>query len=186
MRHLSILLSFTCLFLLVAPVQAQVNNKNNSIGIQFNPYLNSQFFDGISRKYVFAVRYGFNIKDHLSFGPEFSGFYMHHSITKFTDFNFGGFVRYTFLPAYRIKPFLELSPYYCRYNYQVEPSPNWEGFDGKSSYFSGYLSPGLSLCTKNRKFSLDLMYKFSITNNPEAPFANSKKSVFSYRFNFNF
>jgi len=186
MKHLSFLLGFTLLFLLGASVQAQVNNKNSSIGIQVNPYFDSYLFDRVYTKYVFAIRYGFNIKEHLSFGPEFSGFYMHHSFTKFTDFNFGGFVRYTFMPAYRIKPFIELSPYYCRYRYKIEPGPSWERYDGKSNYFSGYLSPGLSLCTKNRKFSLDLMYKFSITNNPEAPFANSKKSVFSYRFNFNF
>jgi hypothetical protein len=186
MKHLSILLGFTCLIFFAAPVQAQNNTKKHSIGIQFNPYLDSYFFDGVYTKWVFAIRYGFNINDHLSFGPEFSGFYLDHSLTKFTDFNFGGFVRYALLPASRIKPFLEFSPYYSIYHYKIDPSPNWEGFDQESTYFSGYLSPGISLFTKNRKFSLDLMYKFSITNNPEAPFANSNKSVFSYRLNFNF
>jgi hypothetical protein len=186
MKNLSILLAFTCLIFFAAPVQAQDNTKKHSIGIQFNPYLEPYFFDGTYTKWVFAIRYGFSFKDHLSFGPEFSGFYMHHLITKSSDFNFGGFVRYTLLPTSRIKPYLEFSPYYSKYHFKIDPGVNWEGVDNQSTHISGYLSPGISLYTKNRKFSLDLMYKFSITDKPEAPFANSNKSVFSYRLNFNF
>ena len=186
MKNLSILLCFTYLMFFAAPVQAQDNNKNSSIGIQFNPYLDSYLFDRIFTKYVFAIRYGFNINDHLSFGPEFSGYYMHHTITEFSDFNLGGFLRYTSFPTSRIKPFLEFSPYYSKYHYKTNATQYSEGVDKEFTYLSGYLSPGISLYTKNRKFSLDLMYKFSITDKPVAPFANSNKSVFSYRLNFNF
>ena len=180
MKILSILLRFTCLFFFVAPIQAQDNTKNSSIGIQFNPYLDSYFFDGTYTKWVFATRYGFNIKDHLSFGPEVSGYYSHHGSWKYSDFNLGGFVRYTFLPTSRIKPFLEFSPYYSISHYE---KTTLERFEHDITYFSGYLSPGISLCTKNRKFSLDLMYKFMITDRPDVIF---NKSVFSYRLNFNF
>jgi hypothetical protein len=185
MKNISILLGFTCLIFFTAPVQAQNNTKKHSIGIQFNPYLDSYFFDGVYTKWVFAIRYGFNINDHLSFGPEVSGYYMHHSITKYSDFNLGGFVRYTLLPTSRIRPFLEFSPYYSIYHFKINTTQTWEGVDtdyGKT-YISGYLSPGISLYTKNRKFSLDLMYKFSISNKN---FVNGNKSAFSYRFNFNF
>ena len=183
MKNLSVLLCLTCLIFYNATVQSQDITKKHSIGLQFNPYLDSYFFDGINTKWVFAARYSFNIKDHLSFGPEFSGFYLDHSITKFTDFNFGGFVRYALLPKYRIKPFVEFSPYWSIYHFKIDPGPSWEGIDRESTYLSGYLSPGISLYTKNRKFSLDLMYKFSVT---DKPFVNGNKSVFTYRFNFNF
>jgi len=180
MKNLSILLSLACVIFFVAPIQAQDNTKNSSIGIQFNPYLDSQFFDGISKKYVFAFRYGFNIKDHLSLGPEVSGYFRHHDNINFSDFNLGCFVRYTLLPTSRIRPFLEFSPYYSIFHYEVT---TLEGVDIDETYFSGYLSPGISLYTKNRKVSLDLMYKFSIT---DKPFVDGNKSVFSYRLNFNF
>jgi hypothetical protein len=180
MKNLSILLSLACMFFLVAPIQAQDNTKNSSIGIQFNPYLNSYYFDGVSKKYIFAFRYGFNIKDHLSFGPEVSGYFRLHDNINFSDFHFGGFMRYTLLPTSRIRPFLEFSPYYSIFHYEMT---TLEGVEHDMTYFSGYLSPGISLYTKNRKFSLDLMYKFMITDNPDVIF---NKSVFSYRLNFNF
>lgn len=177
MKNLSILLCFTCLILFVAPIQAQDNTKNSSIGIQFNPYLYS---DGISKTYVFAFRYGFNIKDHLSLGPEVSGYFRHHDNINFSDFHLGGFLRYTLLPTSRIRPFLEFSPYYSIFHYEMT---TLEGVENDKTYFNGYLSPGISLYTKNRKFSLDLMYKFMITDKPYVIF---NKSVFSYRLKFNF
>ena len=191
MKNLTILLAFTCLMFFAVPVQAQDNTKKHSIGVQVNPFLERYFFDGINTKWVFAIRYGFNINDHLSFGPEFSGFYLHQNQHSdrgmhFSDYNFGGFVRYTLLPTSRIKPYLELSPYYSKYHFKIDATQYHEVVDQEATYLSGYLSPGISLYTKNRKFSLDLMYKFSITDKPVAPFVNSNKSVFSYRLNFNF
>jgi len=168
------------LIFIVTPMQAQDINKNSSIGIQFNPYLDSHYFDGTSKKYVFALRYGFNIKDHISFGPEVSGYFRHYDNINFSNFNLGGFLRYSLLPAYRIKPFLEFSPYYSIIHYK---NTTLEGVDMDETYFSGYISPGISLYTKNRKFSLDLMYKISIT---DRTFISNNKNVLSYRFNFNY
>jgi hypothetical protein len=180
MKNLSILLGITCLFSFIAPALAQDNTKNNSIGVQINPYLDSQFFDGISRKYVFALRYSFNIKDHLSLGPEVSGYYRDYDYSNMSVFNLGCFVRYSLLPNSRIRPFFEFSPYYTFFHYEVT---SLEGVERDDTYFTGYLSPGLSLHSKNRRVSLDLMYKFSIT---DKPFVNNVRSVFSYRLNFNF
>lgn len=185
MRNLSILLCFTYLIFFAAPIQAQDNNKKHSIGIQLNPYLESNFFDGYLVRPVFAVRYGFNIKDHLSFGPEVSGHFLRMKTDQFSssDINLGAFVRYSIFPTSRIKPFLEFSPYYTFLHAKIAGWQTREEYEVSKTNIGGYLSPGISLYTKNRKFSLDLMYKFSIT---DEAFVNSKQSVFTYRFNFNF
>lgn len=185
MRNLSILLCFTFLIFFTVPVQAQDNNKKYSIGIQLNPYLDSYLFDGTFFKPVFAVRYGFNIKDHLSFGPEVSGHFVRMRSDQYNSsaINLGAFVRYSIFPTSRIKPFLEFSPYYSFLHTKLAAFQTREEYEASKTNIGGYLSPGISLYTKNRKFSLDLMYKFSIT---DKAFVNSKQSVFTYRFNFNF
>jgi hypothetical protein len=97
--------------------------------------------------------------------------------------NLGGFIRYSILPASRVKPFFELSPYYT-FNHLKSTTVHTQegvGLEYDKSWFSGYLSPGITLSSKNRRFSLDLMYKFT-----DKGFANGKKSVFTYRLNFNF
>lgn len=166
---------------------AQDDKKSHSIGIQANPYLDSHFFEGSFIKPVFAARYGFNLKNNFSFGPEISGYFI-HMISDQVDFNvsninIGGFVRYSFLPSSRIRPFFEASPYYTLHHVKSTTmyTPNGTGVDASKNSFNGYFSPGFSLYSKNHKFSLDLMYKFSNTT-----FVNGHKAVFSYRFNFNF
>jgi len=185
MKNSSILLCFTCLIFFTSPIQAQDNTKKHSVGVQLNPYLDSYFFDGTSFRPVFAVRFGFNIKDHLSFGPEVSGYFVRLKSDQMNSsyINLGAFVRYSILPTSRIKPFLEFSPYYTFFQYKINATQTWEEYEYSNTNIGGYLSPGISLCTKNRKFSLDLMYKFSIN---DYQLIAGKKSVFTYRFNFNF
>jgi hypothetical protein len=166
--------------------QAQ-SGISHSIGLQFNPYLDADLFNGNSIKYVYAMRYSFSIKDHITMGPELSGYnakllYLEPNYT-YSNFNIGGFFRYSFLPAYRVKPFFELSPYYTFSSYKNLPENTYNGVssNGKDSFLSGYLAPGISLFNKSQKLSLDLFCKFSSKH-----FVNNENIVLSYRLNIRF
>jgi hypothetical protein len=178
---LSIVLAGFCL------VSSAQSAKNHSIGVQLNPYLDADLFNGMSVKFVYAGRYNFSIKDHITLGPELSGFHVKVLILDpkytYSNFNVGGFFRYSFLPASRVRPFIEISPYYTFLSYKNGPENTYEGLppDGKDSYFSGYVAPGISLYNKSRKMSLDLFCKISGKN-----FVNNEKIVLSYRYNFRF
>jgi hypothetical protein len=175
----TILCIFFSGYCLIALSQGSINK---SIGIQLNPYIDEHFFTGTFFRPVYALRFSFGIKDHITFGPEFSGYYVKSRSTSYTSstFNIGGFFRYSFLPEARIRPFAEISPYYTFSGYKVGDDVTFYGAERESSdsYFSGYIAPGVSLYTRSRKISLDLMYKFS-TND----FINGQHGVFSYRVN---
>ena len=158
---LSIVLVRFCL------ISSAQSDESHSIGLQLNPYLDEDLFNGNSVKYVYALRYTFSIKDHITLGPELSGYnvnllYLDPNYT-FSNFNVGGFFRYSFFPSSRVRPFFELSPYYTFFSYKNLPENTYEGVptNGKDSYLSGYLAPGISLFNKSKKFSLDLFCKFS-------------------------
>lgn len=175
---LSILLTGFCM------MSSAQTGTNHSIGLQLNPYFDESLFKGDAIKPVYAFRYTFSIKDHISLGPELSGNFMRGPIAgpvyKSSNFNLGGFFRYSFLPGSRVKPFFELSTYYTFFSYKQHGlGATWSG--GSDSYLSGYLAPGISLFSKSRNFSVDLFYKFSNTD-----FVNGNKSVLSYRFNYRF
>ena len=176
---LTILFSCSCLIL-----SSQVN-RNRSIGLQLNPYLDENLFSRSFIKPVFAFRYSVGIKDHFSLGPEISGnaFKSTSTSNRSNTLKAGGFVRYSFMPDKRIKPFIELSTYYAFYSWKYGPEGYLTGIEpsGSGSYFSGYLAPGISLYSKSKRFSVDLLYKFS-----DRDFVNAKHSVFSYRLNYNF
>jgi hypothetical protein len=171
-------------FIVFCFISSAQSGKNHSIGLQFNPYLDESLFNGDAIKPVYALRYTFNIKDYITLGPELSGSFMRGPIAgpvyKSSNFNMGGFFRYSFLPESRIKPFFELSTYYTFFSYQ-QLGPGGTETSGSDSYLSGYLAPGISLFSKSRKFSVDLFYKFS-----NKDFVNGKQSVLSYRLNFRF
>jgi hypothetical protein len=176
-----------CLFLGLGALSAQGINKRNSIGVQINPYFDSQFFNGFFIKPVYALRYTYNFNSHLSFGPEISGFYI-KDLSDQTDLiistiNLGGYFRYSFMPNYRVNPFIELSPYYSLHHFKSSTIVTEDGIgkEYRNDFLTGYVSPGVSLVSKSRKLSLDLFYKFS-----NKSFVNDKKSVFSYRLNINF
>jgi hypothetical protein len=158
---------------------------SHSIGLQCNPYLDADLFNGSSIKLVYALRYNFSIKDHITLGPELSGYYFkEHTVNyRASSFNVGGFFRYSFFPISRVKPFFELSSYYTFFSYKNLPENTYEGMppNGKDSYLSGYLAPGISFFNKSQKISLDLFYKFSTKD-----FVNGNQSVLSYRLNFRF
>jgi hypothetical protein len=168
-------------FCLISSAQS---GMNHSIGLQLNPYLDKSLFNGNAIKPVYALRYTFSIKDHITLGPELSGSFMRlptaGPVYKSSNINLGGFFRYSFLEESRIKPFFELSSYYTFLNYKQHGlGTTWT--NGSDSYLSGYLAPGISLFSKSRNFSFDLFYKFS-----NKDFVNGKQSVLSYRLNFRF
>jgi hypothetical protein len=186
MKNIHILFCLLCLVFISAPIHAQ-DSKSSSIGLQLNPYLDSYLLEGTFIKPVFAGRYSFNLNNHLSLGPEISGYFIHWNSDQgdmdISDLNLGGFVRYSLLPDSRIRPFFEFSPYYTLYHFKSNTIQTQEGIGREydKRYISGYLSPGITLYSKNHRFSLDVMYKFS-----DRTLVNDKKAAFSYRLNFKF
>jgi hypothetical protein len=182
-----IILCLSCLVIGLGTACSQSPEKSHSIGFQVNPYLDFQFFDGIAIKPVYAVRYTFNLTEHLKFGPEISGYYVKTLSDQYdlhiSTVNFGGYIRYSFMPKARINPFIELSPYYSFHHFKSADivTPTGIGKEVRNSFLTGYASPGISLASKSQKLSLDLFYKFS-----NKGFINGNKAVFSYRFNVNF
>ena len=155
----------------------------NSIGLQVNPFFDGHLFNHEFYSPVYALRYTLGIKEHITLGPELSGFYTKTYVDDFTtgNINFGGFFRYSFLPQSRIKPFVEVSSYYTYHYWKNFPEITLDDTEpnGSKNFLSGYVAPGITLFSKSRKISLDLMYKFS-----NRTFVNGEKSVFSYRLNF--
>ena len=169
-------------FFIISSAQIGISH---SIGLQLNPKLNAELFNGSSINLVYALRYNFSIKDHITLGPELSGnYYKEHSVDYTgSNFNVGGYFRYSFFPSSRVKPFFELSSYYDFFSYKNLPENTYEGWppNGKDSNLSGYLAPGISLFNKSRKLSLDLFCKFSSKS-----FVFPPQLELSYRLNFRF
>jgi hypothetical protein len=130
---------------------------------------------------VYAIRYGYKISEPITLGAEFSGYFPYFfslsNPVNYYNYNFGIFSRYSFKDKKRIQGFLELSPYYSHW-FQEESQYTSEIKENK---FGVYVAPGISFFSKNKKFSVDLYYKFS-----NLTFVNSKKSVLSYKVNYNF
>jgi hypothetical protein len=164
-------------------ISSAQNVGKHSFGLQLNPYIDKHLFDHEFYSPVYAFRYTFSIKEHLTLGPELSGFYTKAYTNDFTfgNINVGGYFRYSFLSQSRFKPFLEVSSYYTYHYWKNGPEITYGDLEptGSKSFLSGYVSPGITLLSKSRKISLDLMYKFS-----NRTFVNGEKSVFSYRLNF--
>ena len=131
----------------------------NQIGLQLNPHLDNGTFDAI----IYGFRYGYRISKPVTLGAEISGSFpaFNNSMFPFTDFKAGAFARYTFRPEKRIQIFLETSPFYAYTYVRRSQQQNYDS-DLELSKFGIYVAPGLSLFTKNHKFSLDLYYKFYI------------------------
>ena len=131
----------------------------NQIGLQLNPHLENGTFDAI----IYGFRYGYRISKPVTLGAEISGSFaaFNNSMFPFTDFKAGAFARYTLRHEKRIQIFLETSPFYAYTYVRLSQEQNYDS-DLELSKFGIYVAPGLSLYTKNHKFSLDLYYKFYI------------------------
>ena len=158
-----------------------INSTHNLIGIQFNPYLDEEFFHGLVMNTVYAIRYGYKIAETITIGAEFTGYFPYFfslsNPVNYYNYNFGIFTRYSLWNKKRIQGFLELSTYY---SYRFQEASQYTS-EIKENKFGIYLAPGISFFSKNKKFSVDLYYKFS-----NLSFVNGKKSVLSYKVNYNF
>lgn len=156
-------------------------SKRNQIGIQLNPFIDENLIDGSVMTIVGGVRYGYKISKPFILGVEISGeypyFVSHSSPVYLYNYRIGLFSRYSIPTEKRIQGFIEVSPSYTHsYISGTIDIP-----EKKTDKFGIYAAPGISLFSKSKKISLDLYYKFSTLQ-----FINGKKSVFSYKVNFNF
>jgi len=153
----------------------------HSIGIQLNPYLHSPFFQEHKYPTVFAVRYGYQLKNNLRFGAEFSLWHQNDNYAKYNTCRFGLYTRYSFLRKWNVQPFVEANGFYFNEKgsmfYTEGPtSVNRHGFD----YF---LAPGLTLYCCQKHLSLDLMFKW---NHKNGTLMNMGPFEFSYRLTYHF
>jgi hypothetical protein len=188
---------FTILFLLVPKVLLSQENaskgnpiyKKNQIGIQFNPYINDRLLNtgGFSMiDVVTALRYGYRITKNVTTGMEFVSYFPINinSGQNFHYFNYfsykiGLYARYSILSERRFQIFAEASPSFSHYWRELTSSSDQTSYsDNKFGY---YVAPGVTLYSKNKRFSFDLYYKFS-----NLRFTNDNKSVISYKVNYNF
>ncbi len=179
---------FTLILLLIPKVLLSQDSDNkgssvykkNQIGIQFNPYINQQFFDFKNMNTVSALRYGYRFTKNITTGIEFSCNFPINigSGQRFNYFNYriGLFSRYSILAEKRFQIFAEGSPYYFHSYTEYITSPDY-----KFNKFGFYVAPGISLYSRRKKISFDLYYKLS-----NLPFVNGNKSVISYKVNYNF
>jgi hypothetical protein len=155
--------------------------KKNLIGLQYNPV-----WDG-NNTYVanlISIRYGYKIARPLTIGTELSGYFYNNNFSApFYDPDMSPnhyyrlsaniFLRYSIRPEKRLQGFLEISPYWNSF------------FKEPMKYIDGdlclYAAPGLSVFSKNKKFSMDLYYKFSTQF-----FINQSYRELSYKLNFHF
>jgi hypothetical protein len=176
-------------FILIAPlIVAQEREENpvqspyiNQLGLQLNPYLDENLFQGLLAEIVFGIRYAYHLTPHLSAGPEVNGFapiyFTSGGSSDFFRLGAGAFARYSFFTEKRIRVFAEVFPYY---SYRYREESQWTP-EIRENRFGICLSPGVTLFSKSRKFSLDLYLKFS-----NIDFVNSKNYVFSYKMNYHF
>lgn len=180
---------FTFILLLVPKVllsQVSENKgstiyKKNQIGIQFNPYINEDFFTLSDFYTVSSLRYNYRITKNISTGLEFS--YIFPVAIKFNIqgnhyLKIGVISRYSIRPMKRFQMFAEASPYYLYIQGETFLPPREKIHDYR---YGIYIAPGVSIYSKNKRFSFDLYNKFS-----NQRYIYGKKSVISYKFNYNF
>lgn len=165
------------------PTTANAESKHEA-GLQFNPYLNQQFFSGAQTTLVYAARYTYMFSSYFSLGPELSGAFsfpgnQQSNYSKSSKFLYGAVVRGTLPLQFMIHPFVDLnaSGYQSQTSYPESP----DSTTVKDNGFTWYVAPGAKLVFKNSPISVDLMYKFSSNY-----ILYGKKSMFSWRFCYSF
>jgi hypothetical protein len=165
---------------------SQVPNQNNDIplkkhliGIQFDPYSDQ---NELFTSFVYGLRYGYNISKPITIGAELAGSFP-DNLRSFgqrdvNSLTLGLYARYSILTEKRIQLFIEASPFF-RYRHVAAQSflPPLD-----ESNLGLYVAPGVSLFSKNRKFSLDLYYKIFF---PPSGIYN-ERSTPSFKINYHF
>jgi hypothetical protein len=189
MRTLTALLSLTLLLATTVsysqlPEKASDTfGKKNLIGIQYNPIYVG---DWTYVANLYSMRYGYKIAKSLTIGTELSGYFYQKGLNSSgqffdTDFSITDhygistnvFLRYSIRSDKRIQGFLEVSPYASLYF--IKPM-NYQDMD-----LNIYVAPGLSVFSKNKKFSMDLYYKYSTET-----FMDGGHGALSYKLNLHF
>jgi hypothetical protein len=155
----------------------------HSFGIQYNPFIDIDLFQGHGVKNIFAARYGYRLWHNIRIGPEFSGYRWNYLVDgqqagKLSLNNYGVYSRYSLLKWNRFRPLAEISIYYSHFHMKTPPPYQYDITD---DYISFYVAPGFSFLFCKNHLELDLFYKFSYKD-----FINERKSVISYRFSINF
>lgn len=147
----------------------------NQVGVQLNPYLNHGSLDGL----VYGLRYGYKLSKPITIGAEVSGIFpAFNYYIKHYNYKVGLFARYTILTEKRIQPFIEAAHFFAHtYIPQAGTYP-----ERTMNQFGLYVAPGLTLYTRNRKYSMDLYYKLYI--HPSDMYYH--ENTISYKFNFHF
>jgi len=177
----------TFLLLPLGILSQDIDNKEiqlhpkNQLGVQFNPYLNDEFFHGLVMNTILGIKYGYKVVTPITIGAEFSGylpyFFNLNNPIHYYNYKIGIFAKYSFWPKNRIQSFIEGSSF-ISYMYR-EATLNIPEI--KSNKLGIYLAPGISFFSKKNKIGIDIYYKIS-----NVSFVNGKKSVLSYKVNFNF
>jgi hypothetical protein len=155
--------------------------KRNEIGISFNPQAwNNKFIAN-----VYSIRYGYKIARPFTIGAEVTGLFPNGNFPElsYSDPDFSSknrfnlstnlFFRYSLRSDKRLQFFLEASPY-AEFMFNKQ-------FDYRWGDFFVYVAPGVSVFSKNRKFSMDLYYKLSTEYN----YSGNHGSL-AYKLNFHF
>jgi hypothetical protein len=178
------LISF--LFIIIPLISFSQNSDNRSnplfnksnIGFEASPFRDRQGYYG---GFVFGLRYGRNISKPITLGIESSESVRSiYSYQQYNNFTIGLFARYSFLTEHRIQGFVEFSPFYSyRYFKGFERLAN----EVRKNTLGGYIAPGISVYTKNRKFSFDLYYDLYI--HPTNIYYNHV-NIIAYKLNIHF
>ena len=148
------------------------DEKKDSIRLRYYP-----FFDNARENMgnIFFSRYGNNKNEAVTIGSEISGpFYNRDNpLIKIYGVNLTLYARSSNASGKSLIGFGGLSPLY--HLWFDKPT------DYKSNYIFIYYAPGISLYSKNRKFSLDLFQRFSTQI-----FDFGKPQTVPYKVNFHF
>ncbi len=170
-----------------AIAQDQLPEKKHIIGFNGPVSINSNLINGGSVDCIFALRYGYRFSSNITAGAEFSGYYTIFLADNITDARSYGlrpgvFGRYTLFPDSRINLFAEAQIYTAYSRFIPGSDPVFDSIDERKSLgLSAYLAPGISLKSKSRKLSFDLMYKFA-----DRSFKYGREYGVSWRLNFHF
>lgn len=170
-----------------AVAQDQLPEKKHIIGFNGPVSINSNLINGGSVDCIFALRYGYRFSSNITAGAEFSGYYTIFLADNITDARSYGlrpgvFGRYTLFPDSRISLFAEAQLYPAYSRFIPGSDPVFDNVTERESFgLSAYLAPGISLKSKSRKLSFDLMYKFA-----DRSFKYGREYGVSWRLNFHF
>jgi len=159
--------------------------RPNFIGIQINPFFNENFFDELIAGnlnhsiWVFSARYGREsvFLPNLTIGGEFHQHRTFRAEPGYSFLTLGPFARYTHRLFSWAGVFAEAA---SKVSYSVVKVPAL-GIENRDFGFVYYFAPGISLGQQQKRFSIDLYWKFS-----GEMLIDGNNNVFSFKINYHF